>query len=92
MENNNKYDYSTFEEVFSQIGYAFEYQYPCYLEYDSERGVSLFSIYKLTIISDGRMEYKGNYETYDPKLWPRIELLAKVMTNDPMINLLYKNE
>lgn len=93
MENNNneeEYCIKTFGEVFDQIGYAHEAQYPCYLDYRD--GVGYFNVYKLTITSEGEMEYKGNITKYDVKLWPRIELLAKVMTNDPTINLLYLNE
>lgn len=93
MENNNneeEYQIETFEEVFDQIGYAHEARYPSELWYENGKG--FFNVYKLTITSDGEMEYKGQVTRYNPKLWPRIELLAKVMTNDSTINLLYLNE
>lgn len=93
MENNNneeEYCIKTFEEVFDQIGYAHEANYPSELWY--ENGIGYFNVYKLTITSEGEMEYKGQVTYYDKKLWPRIELLAKVMTNDPSINLFYLNE
>lgn len=92
MENQNKEEfcYTTFAEVFDQIGYAHESQYPCYLDYRDGKGY--FNVYKLTICSDGEMEYKGQITKYDPKLWPRIELLAKVMIDDPTIRLFYLND
>ncbi len=86
--NRPKYDYNTFEEVFAEIGYAFEAQYGCSL-HNSLNGVWTFEVYKLTIHSDGTMQYKSNINTYDPVLWPRIELLAKVMTKDPTLELIY---
>lgn len=92
-QNNEKEEYyiKTFSEVFDQIGYAHESQYPCYLDYEKD-GSASFNVYKLTISSKGYMEYKGQYTKYDPKLWPRIELLAKVMVDDPTIRLLYLND
>lgn len=92
MENNNNEEYviKTFEEVFDQIGYAHEARYPSRLIYNN--GLGYFNVYKLTICSNGELEYKGQVTYYDVKLWPRIELLAKVMTNDPTINLLYLND
>lgn len=89
-ENTEEYKITSFEEMFDQIGYAHEARYPSTLHHSD--GKTYFTVYKLTICSEGWMEYKGQYTDFDVKLWPRIELLAKVMTNDPSINLFYLNE
>lgn len=96
MENQDneeeEYIIETFEQMFDQIGYAHEAQYPSDLWYDEETGMGRFTVYKLTIMQEGQMEYKGQYTKFNTKLWPRIELLAKVMTNDASIKLFYLND
>lgn len=89
-EEESEYVVQDFGTIMQEICYAYESQYPPSLHYKD--GVGYFTVYKLTICSEGWIEYKGQYTDFDVKLWPRIELLAKVMTNDSSINLFYLNE
>lgn len=81
----------TFEDLFSEVCWAFDHNYPCELYVDTN-GMKRFNVYKLTICEEGWYEYKGHTTKFNPKLWPKLELLAKVITDDPTISLFYKNE
>lgn len=90
-----KYNYNTFKELFDHhINYAYESRYG--VEIDSGyplsgiRGIEYVSFYKLTIYSNGELEYKGRYETYDPRLWPKVLALAKSLHETEAEKILFR--
>lgn len=93
MEKKNKYDYNTFKELFDHhIQYAYEPQYGCryYQHYIADVVVAEF--HKLTICDDGTLNYKGNVETYDPRLWPKVKQLVEMLQETPAEKILFKPE
>lgn len=79
-------------DLFDQINYAYESQYCQDLKIETDnQGVQYLTVYKLTIINDGTMEYKGNYTKYDTKLWPLVVLFAKLW-NNKTVEVLYGRE
>lgn len=93
MENQNneeEYVVTEFGVLMQELGYAYERQYPPYFHISN--GITYFTVYKLTFCSEGWYEYKGHYTKFDTKLWPKLELLGKVLTDDPTIKLFYEND
>lgn len=79
-------------DLYSQINYAYETQYCENLEIETDsQGYKFLNVYKLTIIDDGTMEYKGNITKYDKKLWPLVVLFAKLW-NNKTVEVLYGRE
>ena len=91
-----KYDYNTFKDLFDgHIHYAYEGQYGAYLDKieDTVQGevcVEAATFHKLTIFDIGWLEYKGQYQTYDPRLWPKVKLLAEMLQETPAEKILFK--
>ncbi len=77
----------TFGELFSEISYAYEVKYPP--ELWEQDGIRYANFYKGTATSDGKYEYKGNYSTFDPKLFWKVEMMAKLLLDDPTLTVLY---
>ena len=77
----------TWEDVFNQIHYCYEPQYK--VDFWIEDGVEYVQVYKGTFSSDGLFEYKGGYERFDEKLWPRIKLFAKLFETNGTVDILY---
>jgi len=87
MGDDTEYDLKTWKEVFAEISYAYESQYE--VEYWERNGVEYVTVYKGTFNSDGEYEYKGNTSTFDPALWPRVKLFAKLFEEGGTVDLLY---
>jgi len=90
-----KYDYNTFKELFdAHIQYSYEGQYGCALGKGHWKsgiaGVEYATFYKLTIYSNGDLEYKGDHSTYDPRLWSKVKLLAELLIETPAEKILFK--
>jgi hypothetical protein len=75
-------------EVFSEIGYAYERQYPPKL-YINTKGIKVANFYKLSISEDGEMEYKGNVTRFDTSCWWKVELLVKLFEGGGALETLY---
>lgn len=91
------YDYNTFKELFdSHIHYAYEGQYGAHFgQVDSlslDLNVEYVSFHKLTIFATGKLEYKGHWETYDPRLWPNVKALGEMLTETRAEKILYANK
>jgi len=85
-----KYDYNTFKQLFdSHIHYAYEHKHGCSIGDDSHY-CEYAVFHKLYINSDGILNYKGNVETYDPRLWPKVKLLVEILTETPAEKILFK--
>lgn len=87
MSSYNKYHYKTFEDVFYELCNNYETQYG--IDEWSRDGISYLTINKLTISNTGTIEYKGGYSTFDPTIWPRISLIAKIINKSPTVDLFY---
>ena len=89
-----KYDYNTFKELFdSHINYAYEPQYGCRLDNeDGQFHMWYAEFYKLTIYENGTLDYKGNTETYNPILWPKVKLLVEMLQETKAEKILLKNK
>ena len=83
-----KYNYMTFKDLFGWITYAYEDKYGCSIGKHSD-GREYANFYKLTILSDGSCEYKGSYETYDPRLWPKVKQLVEMLQETKAEKVLY---
>lgn len=91
----NKYDYNTFKELFDHhIQYAYEPQYGVRKNTTTYGNLAVeieyYSFYKLSLFPNGRLEYKGNWETFDPRLWPKIEAFAESLIETKAEKILYK--
>jgi len=75
-----KYDIENFYNLFSEIGYAFEPQYPPRKQTVDELEVITF--YKLSLRSDGQAQYKAETYTFNPKLWSKVEALYKLLEGE----------
>lgn len=91
-----KYDYNTFKELFdAEIQYAYEGQYGVHIgtnvyhPHNKGEKVEYITFYKLTIFSDGTLEYKGHYQTYNPRLWKKIKQFAKMLIETKAEKVLY---
>jgi hypothetical protein len=82
--------YYNWSDLFSEICYAHEAQYPPHYHKDY-RGVEAITFHKLTICSDGEMEYKGQISRFDPVLWPKVKLVYKTFEEGSAIDILYNN-
>jgi hypothetical protein len=95
-----KHDYNTFKELFDiEIHYAYEPNYPpvfgvgCSPYYDNTIVDDLYvTFHKLTIYSSGYLEYKGNYQTYDPRLWPKVKAFAEMLIETKAEKILLKKK
>lgn len=76
-------------QLFSEISYAFELDYPPTYEVDPDDGVEYICFHKLTLDSLGRGSYKMSHWTFDTALWPRVKLLYKLFEKDNAIDVLY---
>lgn len=89
------YDYNTFKELFDHhIQYSYEPQYGVVFSKGVLNSIRIeyITFYKLTIFSNGELEYKGNVETYDPRLWDKVKLLAEMLQETTAEKILYKPE
>lgn len=87
MGDDLNYDYKTWEDVFEQISYCYERQYP--VRTGTFNKVEYVTIYKGTFTSNGEFEYKGNVATFDPALWPKIKLFGKLFETNGTVDILY---
>jgi len=88
------YDYNTFKELFdSQIHYAYEGPYGVHIGNVNSVGIDMdvqfVSFYKLTVFSNGTLEYKGHWNSYDPKLWPKVLALGEMLHETKAEKVLY---
>lgn len=82
--------YYKWADVFAEIGYAYESQYKP--DYWKDNGIEYISFYKLTLNSNGEMEYKGQMTRFDSKLWPRVKLVYSTFEEGGVVDILYGNE
>lgn len=75
-------------QVFSEIGYAYETQYPPRHHIGTD-GVEAISFHKLTIYSNGTMEYKGQYTDYDVSCWWKVVMIYKLFEGGGALETLY---
>lgn len=88
------YNYNTFKELFDgEIHYAYEAQYGVHIHYihksDGSKAKAV-TFHKLTVFDSGNIEYKGQYTTYDPRLWPQVLALAEMLIETKAEKVLYK--
>lgn len=88
------YDYNTFKELFdSEIHYAYEGAYGVYIGtadfVQMDVDVEFVTFYKLTVFANGTLEYKGQWNTYDPKLWPQVLALGQALHETKAEKVLY---
>lgn len=74
--------------VFSEIGYAHESQYPP-RRYVGQDGKVAISFHKLSIYSDGSMEYKGQWTKFDTSCWWKVEMIYKLFEEGGALETLY---
>lgn len=82
----------TFGELFQEISFDYESKYEpqIYIEAaTTEEDRRVVTFYKTTITSDGIVARKGNQYTYDPSLFWKVELMAKLLLDDPTVKVLY---
>ena len=95
MEKKNKYNYNTFKELFDyHIQYAYEGQYGCSLsvikyEVHNLKPTEAATFHKLTIYDIGWLEYKGHWEQYDERLWPKVKQLVELLQETAAEKVLY---
>ena len=77
-------------DLFSHISYAYEREYCKEMEIYTcpHTGTKSLTIYKLTIMDDGTLNYKGSVDLYDTKLWPLVVMFSKLW-NNKTIEILY---
>lgn len=75
------------EQLFSEICYAYERQYPPEI-YKEEDGTTRAVFHKLSICDDGTAAYKCSYWTYDKELFWKVRLLVDLF-NEPKLKILY---
>lgn len=90
-----KYDYVTFKELYdAEISYAYEPQYgvikntTTYGNLATE--IEYYTFHKLSLFPIGKGEYKGNWFTFDPRLWSKIQNLAESLIETDAEKVLYK--
>lgn len=88
------YDYNTFKELFdSEIHYAYEGKYGVYIgtvdSVQMDVDVEFVTFYKLTVFANGNIEYKGQWNTYDPRLWPKVKALGEMLNETKAEKVLY---
>lgn len=91
-----KYDYNTFKQLFdSHIQYSYEGRHACYLDTGDIGEDGLYQecaiFYKLYIYSNGTLNYKGNVQTYNPKLWPKVKALVKMLKETKAEKILFQS-
>jgi hypothetical protein len=82
--------YYNWNDVFAEIGYAHDSQYKP--RYWKEGSIEYINFHKLTLTSEGEMEYKGNVTRFDPKLWPRVKLVYSTFEEGGVVDILYGNQ
>ena len=88
----NKYTFTTFKDLYDNwICYAYESQHGAFLG-STAIGLEYAMINKLTIYSDGGIEYKGHYDTYDPRLWPKVKALVELLQETKAEKILFSLE
>ena len=88
------YDYNTFKELFdSEIHYAYESDYGVHIgivdSVQTDFDVEFVTFYKLTVFANGTLEYKGQWNTYDPRLWPLVLALGQSLHETKAEKVLY---
>lgn len=78
---SESYDINNFNDLFSEIGYAFESKYPP--RRYKEAQFEAISFYKLMLRQDGIASYKDDYYTFDPKLWRKVVALYELLVEEP---------
>ena len=88
MENEETPEYKTFGPLFEEIIWDYESKSPPYREVN---GTSIaITFYKTTFFNDGTINRKGNTYKFDKALWFKIELMYKLLSDDPVLEVLYK--
>lgn len=87
MGDDIVYDMKTWKDIFDEISYAYESQYE--VDYHERDGVEYVTVYKGTFNSNGEYHYKTSYQTFDPALWPKIKLFAKLFEENGTLDILY---
>lgn len=89
MEDEDKI-INNWADLFSEICYAFELQYCHDLKIENMTdGTQVLNVYKLTLHSNGFIEYKGHITRFNTSLWPRVVLFAKLFEHNGVIDILY---
>jgi hypothetical protein len=88
MATNEEYWYKTFGELFNVISFDYEPQYEPTIHTD-DKGITYVTFYKTTITSIGQIERKSSVSTFDPKLFWKVLLMAKLLMDDPTVKVLY---
>ena len=88
------YDYNTFKELFDgQIHYAYEGPYGVDFGavdfVQDDLNVQYVSFHKLTVFASGLLEYKGQWSTYDPRLWPKVLAFGEMLHETKAEKVLY---
>ena len=63
-------------DLFGEIGYAYERQYPPHIHYSD--GKKYVTFHKLTICDEGWIEYKGQYTNFNKADYWKVEMIAKL--------------
>ena len=84
-----KYTYNTFKELFNEIHYAYEDQYGCEVYKGQNNTIEVITFHKLTLFDNGTINYKGQVETFDPRLWRYVVALAKMLQETKAEKILY---
>lgn len=83
--------YYEWKDLFAEICYAYEAHYKPRYNKDY-KGVEVITFHKLSITSDGEMEYKGNISRFDTKLWPKVMLVYKTFEEGGAVDILYGSQ
>jgi len=78
----------TFGELFSEISFDYEPQYEPDIHLDTD-GTEWVTFYKSSMSNKGELNRKGNTSTFDPQLYWKIKLMAKLLMDDPTVKVLY---
>lgn len=67
----------TWPQLFSEIVWGYDKDYIPYLRTYSN-GITAATFHKLTIYSDGRLEYKGDWSFFEPTDFWKVKLIVQL--------------
>lgn len=87
MGDDTEYNYKTWDELFNFMHYCYENQYG--VDVGIYNGIEYVTIYKGTFTAEGKVEYKGQIDTFDPVLWPKVKLFGKLFEEGGTVDVLF---
>ena len=81
------YDITKWEHLFNEIAYGYNVTSHPYSFTDKD--IEYITFDKLTLSSNGQIEYKGNITTFNPKLWYRVKMIFRTFDNSITMDILY---